>query len=119
MTKEAKFFRKQAEKAERMSHATSDEQTSQNLAIPGLAYRRQADALKKSKKKFGKKGAEGEGEMRGRITQPWTPSDDEQLRELASSLTISKRMKRSPQSIRNRAMLLKIVLAKVQGSFRE
>jgi len=61
--------------------------------------------------------------MKGRITQPWTPSDDERLRKLAaegrSSLTISERMKRSQQSVRNRARRLEIVLAKVQGSFRE
>jgi len=61
--------------------------------------------------------------MTGRITQPWTPSDDERLRKLAaegrSSLTIAERMKRSQQSVRNRARRLEIVLAKVQGSFRE
>jgi hypothetical protein len=66
---------------------------------------------------------EGEGEMKGRIAPPRTPSEDEQLRKLAaegrSSLTISEQMKRSQQSIRNRARLLKIALAKVQGSFRE
>jgi hypothetical protein len=61
--------------------------------------------------------------MKGRITQPWTHSEDEQLRKLAaeglSSLTISERMKRSQQFIRNRARRLKIVPAKVQGNFRE
>jgi hypothetical protein len=61
--------------------------------------------------------------MKGSITQPWTPSEDERLRKLAaegrSSLTISERMKRSQQSIRHRARKLNIVLAKVQGSFRE
>ena len=56
MIKEVKFLRKQAEKAERMSRATSDEEASQNLANLSLAYRRQADALKKSKKKSDKKG---------------------------------------------------------------
>jgi hypothetical protein len=53
----------------------------------------------------------------------WTPSEDEQLRKLAaegrSALTISEQMRRSLQSIRDRARRLKIVLAKVQGSFRE
>jgi hypothetical protein len=34
-----------------MSRATSDEEASQNLANLSQAYRRQADALKKSKKK--------------------------------------------------------------------
>ena len=61
--------------------------------------------------------------MKGRIAQPWTPSEDEQLRKLAaegrSSVTIAERMQRSPNSIRRRAQRLKIVLAKVQGSFRE
>ena len=61
--------------------------------------------------------------MKGRIAQPWTPSEDEQLRKLAaegrSSLTISEQMKRSRGSVRGRARLLQIVLAKVQGSFRE
>ena len=50
MIKETKFFRKQAEKAERMARATSDEETSQNLNNLAMAYRHQADALKKSKK---------------------------------------------------------------------
>ena len=61
--------------------------------------------------------------MKGRITQPWTPEDDERLRKLLaegrSSLTIAERLKRSPASIYKRAKKLKIVLAKVQGSFRE
>jgi DNA-binding CsgD family transcriptional regulator len=61
--------------------------------------------------------------MKGRIAQPWTPSEDERLRKLAaegrSSLTIAERLKRTPKSIRNRAKKLKIVLVKVQGSFRE
>jgi hypothetical protein len=61
--------------------------------------------------------------MKGRIAQPWTPEEDEQLRKLAaeglSSLTICERMKRSRQSVRGRARLLQIVLAKVQGSFRK
>ena len=50
MIKETKFFRKQAEKAERMARATSDEEASQSLSNPAQAYRSQADALKKSKK---------------------------------------------------------------------
>jgi hypothetical protein len=67
--------------------------------------------------------AEDQGKMKTRIVQPWTPEDDDRLRKLAAegrtAWTISERMKRSPQSIRNRARALKIVLAKVQGSFRE
>jgi hypothetical protein len=54
-SKETKFFRKQAEKAERMARATSDEEASQNLTNLAMAYRSQADALKKNKKKSGKK----------------------------------------------------------------
>jgi hypothetical protein len=63
MVKETKFFRKQAEKAERMALATSDEEASQSLSNLAQAYRSQADALsknkklKKSKKMSGKKGS--------------------------------------------------------------
>jgi hypothetical protein len=62
MVKEVKFFRKQAEKAERMARATTDEESSRNLANLALAYRSQADALKKSKtKKSDKKGLKAKG----------------------------------------------------------
>jgi hypothetical protein len=50
MIKETKFFRKQAEKAERMARATADEAASQSLANLAMAYRSQADALKRTKK---------------------------------------------------------------------
>ena len=50
MVKETKFFRKQAEKAERIALATSDEEASQSLSNLAQAYRSQADALKKNKK---------------------------------------------------------------------
>ena len=50
MVKETKFFRKQAEKAERMALAMSDEEASQSLSNLAQAYRSQADALKKTKK---------------------------------------------------------------------
>jgi tryptophan synthase beta subunit len=50
MIKETKFFRKQAEKAERMARAAADEEASQDLTNLAMAYRGQADALKKSKK---------------------------------------------------------------------
>ena len=50
MIKETKFFRKQAEKAERMARATADEEVSRNLTNLAMAYRSQADALKRSKK---------------------------------------------------------------------
>ena len=55
MIKETKFFRKQAEKAERMARATSDEEASQNLSNLAHAYRSQAAALKKIEKKSRKK----------------------------------------------------------------
>jgi hypothetical protein len=55
MVKETKFFRKQAEKAQRMARAASDQEVSQNLSNLALAYRSQADALKKEKTKSGKK----------------------------------------------------------------
>jgi hypothetical protein len=49
MVKETKFFRKQAEKAERMALSTSDEKASQSLSNLAQAYRSQADALKKTR----------------------------------------------------------------------
>jgi hypothetical protein len=60
MLKETMFFRKQAEKAERMALATSDEEALQSLSNLAQAYRSQADALKsknlkKRKKMSGKK----------------------------------------------------------------
>ena len=56
MVKEVKFLRKQAEKAERMARAMSDEEASRSLSNLAQAYRSQADAIKKSKKlKKGKK----------------------------------------------------------------
>jgi hypothetical protein len=50
MIKESKFFRKQAEKAERMALATSDEEASQGLSNLAKAYRSQADVLKQRNK---------------------------------------------------------------------
>ena len=61
MIKEVKFLRKQAEKAERMSRAASDEEASQNFANLARAFRRQADALKKSEKTSKKSGKKGPG----------------------------------------------------------
>jgi hypothetical protein len=55
MIKETKFFRKQAEKAERMARATSDQEASQSLSNLAEAYRSQAAALKKYEKKSRKK----------------------------------------------------------------
>ncbi len=54
MVKEAKFFRKQADKAERMARATSDAVMSKNFLNMAKAYRSQADVLK-AKEKSGKK----------------------------------------------------------------
>jgi hypothetical protein len=61
MVKATKYFRKQAEKAERMARALTDEEAAQNLTNLAEAYRSQADALKRTKqlkkneKKLGKK----------------------------------------------------------------
>jgi hypothetical protein len=59
MVKESKFFRKQAEKAERMARAVSDAEISQSFMNMAKAYRSQADMLKTkkptAKKKSGKK----------------------------------------------------------------
>jgi hypothetical protein len=55
MIKETKFFRKQADKAERMARAASDQDTSQSLSNLANAYRSQAAALKKNEKKSRKK----------------------------------------------------------------
>jgi hypothetical protein len=54
MVKEAKFFRKQADKAERMARAASDIEVSEGFLNMAKAYRSQADALK-AKQKSGKK----------------------------------------------------------------
>jgi hypothetical protein len=50
MIKVPKFFRQQAEKAERMARATADEETAKGLSDLAMAYRSQADVLKRSKK---------------------------------------------------------------------
>jgi hypothetical protein len=50
MVKETKFFRKQAAKAERAANQTLDPEVSAGLRAMALAYRSQADALKKTKK---------------------------------------------------------------------
>ncbi len=55
MIKETKFFRKQAEKAERMARAAPDEEASQGLSNLAHAYRSQAAVLKKNEKKSRKK----------------------------------------------------------------
>jgi hypothetical protein len=55
MVKETKFFRKQAAKAERAANQTLDPEVSAGLRAMALAYRSQADALKKSKNAAKKK----------------------------------------------------------------
>jgi len=55
MVKEAKFLRRQAEKAERMARAISDVETSETLSNLAKAYRSQAEVLRMAKKKAGKK----------------------------------------------------------------
>ena len=58
MVKESKFFRKQAEKAERMARAVSDAEMSQRFLSMAKAYRSQANVLKaKEKPKAKKKSA--------------------------------------------------------------
>ena len=56
--------------------------------------------------------------MTERRLQPWTPEDNERLRKLAAegrtSVTIAERLKRSPNSVRNRAAKLNIVLVKAK-----
>jgi hypothetical protein len=50
MAKEVKFFRKQADKAERMARAASDAELSRNFLNMANAYRSQAAALKAKRK---------------------------------------------------------------------
>ena len=50
MVKQAKFFRKQAEKAERMAQSVSDVEVAQDLSKLAKAYRSQAEVLKSKRK---------------------------------------------------------------------
>jgi hypothetical protein len=50
MVKESKFFRKQADKAERMARSVTDVEISQRYRNMARAYRSQADVLKAKKK---------------------------------------------------------------------
>jgi hypothetical protein len=50
MVKETKFFRKQADKAERMARSATDIEISQRYRNMARAYRTQADVLKAQKK---------------------------------------------------------------------
>ena len=60
MVKEAKFFRRQADKAERMARAVSDIGVSEGFLNMAKAYRSHADALK-AKRRSGKKRRQGFG----------------------------------------------------------
>jgi hypothetical protein len=53
--KGSKFFRKQAEQAERMAQAVSDAEISQSFLSMAKAYRGQANVLKAKEKPKGKK----------------------------------------------------------------
>ena len=56
MVKETKFFRKQADKAERMAQSATDVEISQRYLNMAQAYRNQAEILNaRNKKKAGKK----------------------------------------------------------------
>jgi hypothetical protein len=121
MVKETKFFRKQAEKAERMALSTSDEEASQNLSNLAQAYRSQADALKKNKKlkkskKISGKKAPAEGEEMTAPGPAWSDEEEELLRSLAAAgesvVAIATLLKRSHHAVRKRADLLEIKLAR-------
>jgi len=57
--------------------------------------------------------------LTGRRVELWTSKDDERLRKSADEgrnvSTIAERLKRSPHSVRYRAMLKKIALTRVKG----
>lgn len=56
MVKETKFFRKQADKAERMAQSATDVEISQRYLNMAQTYRNQAEILNaRNKKKAGKK----------------------------------------------------------------
>jgi hypothetical protein len=55
MGKEAKFFKRQAVRAETAARAASDAETSQSLLAMAEGYRNQASLLKKGRKKKLKK----------------------------------------------------------------
>jgi hypothetical protein len=60
--------------------------------------------------------------MKRRIIQPWSASEDERLRKIASegrsSVIIAERLRRTPASVRSRARTLGVVLPKVNGVTR-
>jgi len=67
MVKEAKFFRRQAIKVERLARAVIDDvETALNFSSLAQAYRSQADAIKKSKKQ---KAASRKSPATGKLKQ--------------------------------------------------
>ena len=76
MVKESKFFRKQAEKAERMARAVSDAEMSQRFLSMAKAYRSQANVLKAKEKPKAKKSR-----------QKGNPRSNLQLRGLVDNCT--------------------------------
>jgi hypothetical protein len=73
MVKEAKFFRKLADKTERMARAASDAEVSEGFLSLAKVYRSQAGALKMAKKKSGKKtsvsGSSSDGALEKRTSR--------------------------------------------------
>jgi hypothetical protein len=57
MVKESKFFRKQAERAERMAQAVSDAEISQSFMNMAKAYRSQVDMLRPRSRRLRKSPA--------------------------------------------------------------
>jgi hypothetical protein len=55
MIKETKYFRKQADKAERLASTVKDDETSRSLLDLASGYRAQAALLKKKTKKRARK----------------------------------------------------------------
>lgn len=61
MVKEKKFFRRQADKAERAAGQTSDPERAEGLRALATAFRHQAEAIKGRKKATKKRGRKPSG----------------------------------------------------------
>jgi hypothetical protein len=63
-------------------------------------------------------GADGEGEIMATPTPPWTPEEENKLRELiigAKSVeAIAKLLNRTPLAVRRRASMLRLPLRKIE-----
>jgi hypothetical protein len=59
MSKEVKFFRKQADRAERISRTAPDPEVAENLCNLAKAYRSQADTIKAQRKRGKKRSTSG------------------------------------------------------------